>query len=119
MGVDGISGSGGSGLPEAPGNVEGSNVERPGESFSVEQAEGTATSDLDRVASGELSVDGYLDARVRAATSHLEGVLGPEQLADVQEQLREQLLTDPLLSRLVQRALGSTPAEPNRGQTSR
>ena len=114
MGVDGISGSGGSGLPDAP-----TNVERSGEGFAVEQSAGAPPSELERVASGELSVDGYLDARVSEATRHLQSVLGPEQLASVQEQLRDQLLTDPLLTRLVQRALGTSPGEPNPGETGR
>jgi hypothetical protein len=109
MGVDGIGSSGGSG-PIDP----SLGVGRPSADFAVEHTDAAQASDLDRVASGELSVDAYLDARVREATTHLAGALDPEQLATLQEQLREQLRTDPLLARLVHRALGSTPSEPSR-----
>lgn len=109
MGVDGIGSSGGSGPPDPAAGVG-----RPSADFAVERADATSASDLDRVASGELSVDSYLDARVQEATTHLASALGPEQLATLQEQLREQLRTDPLLTRLVHRALGTTPSEPSR-----
>ena len=122
MGVDGINGPGGSGIPEPPAQDGAS----PGE-FSVTGPSGTASSgvaasgaaaaassELDRVASGELSVEQYLDARVERATSHLVGALPAEQLQDLKEVLREQLATDPVLVHLVSRVLGTDASEPGR-----
>lgn len=110
MGVDGISGAGPSGPPGPPEKPEAADS-----TFSLSAAgESGAATDLERVASGELSVDQYLDARVQQATRHLEGALRPEQLATLQEQLREQLGTDPVLQRLVQRTLGASAPEPSR-----
>lgn len=57
---------------------------------------------------GELGVDQYLDGRVEQATAHLAASLDPEQLAFIREQLRDQLSSDPVLSKLVQRVTGVT-----------
>jgi hypothetical protein len=110
MGVDGIGGAGPSGPPDAPGKPGASEG-----SFSLEaSAESREPTDLDRVASGDLSVEGYLDARVDRATRHLQGAVGPEVLKSLQQELREQLSSDPVLQRLVQRTLGASASEPSR-----
>lgn len=102
MGVDGISG-GSPPIPDVPTAKEAS----PREAFSVEAAApANPATELDRVQSGELSVAEYLEARVNEATRHLESTLGPEQLSMIREQLQEQLSTDPVLMRLVQRSVG-------------
>jgi hypothetical protein len=105
MGVDGISG----GSPPSP-DVPAAKEASPREAFSVEAAAPALNpaTDLDRVQSGELSVAEYLEARVNEATRHLEGAMGPEQLSMIREQLQEQLSTDPVLVRLVQRSVGSS-----------
>jgi hypothetical protein len=112
MGVDGINGAGPSGPPDALPATDSAGAATP---FSATAAgEARPVTDLDRVASGELSVEQYLDARVERATGHLANALSPDQLAAVQEELREQLATDPMLQRLVQRTLGATAPEPPR-----
>jgi hypothetical protein len=80
------------------------------EPFRVEKgarASGVAPSSLDRVRNGEISVSDYLDGKVNEVTSHLAGRLTPDQLAFVQENLREQLSTDPVLVDLVKVATGA------------
>lgn len=113
MGVDGINGAGPSGPPDALPATDSAEAATP---FSAVTAAGEVrpVTDLDRVASGELSVEQYLDARVERATGHLANALAPDQLAALQEELREQLATDPMLQRLVQRTLGVTAPEPPR-----
>ncbi|MBN1609570.1 MAG: hypothetical protein JW940_23260, partial [Polyangiaceae bacterium] len=66
---------------------------------------------LERVRSGELSLDQYLDGRVQEAVQHLVGKLSPDQLDFVRETLREQLSSDPVLVELVGRAVGTERAE--------
>jgi hypothetical protein len=74
--------------------------------------ERTGASDaLERVRSGELSLDQYLDGRVQEAVQHLVGKLSPEQLDFVRGTLREQLSSDPVLVELVQRTVGTESAE--------
>jgi hypothetical protein len=117
MGVDGINGPGGGAPPTGPSDVAGAasqGAEPARFDRALDPTSSSAPTDLERVASGELSVDDYLDARVHAATAHLNGVLNEDQLSQVREELRDRLSTDPLLARLVQRALGVSPSEPNR-----
>jgi hypothetical protein len=70
----------------------------------------TAVSPAEQVRGGELSLDAYLDLRVQEATRHLEGRLGPGDLARIQRTLREQLATDPALQALVKSATGLAPS---------
>jgi hypothetical protein len=70
----------------------------------------TGVSPAEQVRGGELSLDAYLDLRVQEATRHLEGRLGPGDLARIQKTLREQLTTDPALQALVKGATGLTPS---------
>ncbi|MCS6900997.1 MAG: hypothetical protein RMJ98_14540 [Myxococcales bacterium] len=66
-------------------------------------------SPAEQVRRGDLSLDAYLDLRVQEATRHLEGHLGPGDLARIQRTLREQLATDPALQALIKGATGVTP----------
>lgn len=121
MGIDGIGKPPGPGLP--PGAVGGSSGARKpgaarGESFSVERA-GTAeraqpSDALTQLRRGELSLEQYLDTRVASAVEHLQGKLPAEQLAFVEQSLREQLSNDPVLVELVRRATGASTMEGNR-----
>lgn len=112
MGIDGISGRG----PTDLGGVTGPNAPVGAkDSFRLDArgpVEQTGPSDaLERVRSGELSLDQYLDGRAEEAVQHLVGKLPPEQLDFVRETLREQLGSDPVLVELVKRATGADPAE--------
>jgi hypothetical protein len=112
MGIDGISGRGPAGL----GGITGPNAPvSKSDSFRLDPqapAERTGMSDvLERVRSGELSLDQYLDGRVQEAVQHLVGKLSPDQLDFVRQSLREQLSSDPVLVELVQRTVGSQPTE--------
>jgi len=86
-----------------------------GSDFKVEPASSAAVevlSDAQRLESGELGLEQYLEARVEQAVSHLAGVMTPDQLDLIKEQLREQLQgSDPVLRRLVQRATGASVAD--------
>ncbi len=88
-----------------------------GAPFSVGAAAPSAAArgsvELGQLQRGELSLDAYLDARVSSATQHLQGQLEPEQLEFVQQTLREQLATDPVLSELARRTTGVVPPEPS------
>jgi hypothetical protein len=113
MGIDGI-GKGSGGLP-----IGGIDSAQPGEAAAKGQAEfkisgpssaePAAPTSLDRLRSGEISMDQYLDVQVHEATSHLGGRLQPEQLSFVRDSLREQLSTDPVLIDLVKQATGALP----------
>jgi hypothetical protein len=114
MGVDGI----GSGGRPAPGVGGGEQLDGPrgAETDPAESASGALGSErstgsalLDQLKRGEIDIEGYLDAQVNAAMSHVQGSLPAAQLDFVREALREQIATDPVLAELVRRATGSTP----------
>ena len=65
-----------------------------------------ASAALDGIRQGRLDVNGYIDAKVHEATAHLSH-LAPGQLETVQRVVREQLLADPHLRDLVEKATGS------------
>ena len=112
MGVDGISGGG---IPPIPKPGAGESASATDAEFSVkETGETKEATALERLEAGDLSVDEYLETRVRHATEHLEGALAPDQLEMIREELRDQLSTDPVLQRLVQRTLGASAPEPSR-----
>lgn len=64
----------------------------------------TAASPLERLRTGEIDLRGYVDLRVREATSHLAGVLGPSDLARVRDELQEVIELDPDVAALVKAA---------------
>jgi len=113
MSVDGI-GRGGrnvggvqnGGAPVAPTAAEGSHdVGR------TEGARVSASSSLERLGRGEISLDQYLDARVGDAVRHLEGRMSGTQMDVVRTALRESFASDPVLMELVRRATGSVPSQ--------
>lgn len=75
------------------------------EVLGAKSAEGaSATSPLERLRTGEIDLKGYADIRVRDATSHLEGVLAPDDLAKIQDELRDVIENDPDIAALVKGA---------------
>ena len=118
MGIDGVGKPGGIGpLGGAPGASSADPA--TGASFKSELdvaavARTDAKSPLSQLERGEISVEQYLDLRVRDATRHVEGLLEPEQLAFVKEALRLELETDPVLVELVRRTTGSTAPDNER-----
>ncbi|HEX4341192.1 MAG TPA: hypothetical protein VH062_35025 [Polyangiaceae bacterium] len=120
MGVDGIGGGGRPILPGLPGLPGSAGVDlastgsvRADATASAEgatSAEGVAGSPLlERLRTGELDLDGYLDAQVTAATAHVQSSLSSTQLDFIREALREQIAADPVLIELVRRATGAAP----------
>lgn len=114
MGIDGIGKPPGASIAAVDG-IPGADAARPSAPFAVPRS--VEASPTDRVSAalsslqrGELTLDQYLDGRVKDATSHLVGKLSAEQLTFVQQSLREQLVSDPVLVELVQRTTGSSPA---------
>lgn len=63
---------------------------------------------LDRLRSGEIDVNGYVDIKVSEATSHL-AALPPAELERVRDALRDWMASDPTLVDLVRTATGSVP----------
>ncbi len=104
MGIDGIGGPPIPGAPGAAGSVDA--TVRATESFrveagvSVEKGEGP----FDRLRSGELTSEQYLEIRVEQAITPFLHTLGPEQLEFVRATLRERLQSDPMLVELARRA---------------
>lgn len=99
-----IGGVGGPGAPAVDPRA-GANKASFNETLGAKQAEGAqSTSPLERLKSGELDLKGYVDVRVRDATSHLEGVLAPDDLAKVQDELRDVIENDPDIAALVKGA---------------
>ncbi|HLK40308.1 MAG TPA: hypothetical protein VKU41_26335 [Polyangiaceae bacterium] len=60
---------------------------------------------LDRLRSGSVSFEGYLDLKVDEASAHL-GPMSPTQLEAVRRALRDRLATDPTLVDLVKTSTG-------------
>src|SRR5260221_6687804 len=114
MGVDGIGGGGrpipdvGSGELAGARRIEAEPIRVGAEPDGVERPEGSAA--LEQLARGEIDLERYLDAQVKAAVSHIEGQLPDEQIDFIRETLRGQLSTDPVLLELVRRATGDAPA---------
>jgi hypothetical protein len=112
MGIDRI-GKGGGIAPTGAGNVSGSSPTGPTqETFKVARTaptEAASNAALDRVRSGEMTINQYLDHQVDQATSHLSGKLSVEQMDFIRQSLREQLSSDPALVDLVKGATGAVP----------
>ena len=111
MGIDGIGKPPGAHIGGV-GGLQRTDAPRSAEAFALDP--GTAAAPASRVSAalsslqrGELSLDQYLDGRVSDATQHLAGKITPDQLEFVQQSLREQLATAPVLVELVQRTTGS------------
>jgi hypothetical protein len=63
---------------------------------------------LDRLRSGEVDLDGYMNLKVDEATAHLSA-LPPAQLDAIRSALRERISSDPALVDLVRAATGQVP----------
>jgi hypothetical protein len=114
MGIDGIGKPPGAG---GPGGIGGGPLGPGGTGKTFEVSPGAAAkpaagSDaLQRLESGEMSLEAYLDTRVSDAVSHLDGKLPADQLEFVRQTLRQQLETDPVLVQLVRRATSAVKTE--------
>ncbi|MFZ5896482.1 MAG: hypothetical protein ACOY0T_35840 [Myxococcota bacterium] len=112
MSIDGIGrppgGPGGVGPLSGPASPSAS-----GETFRVESGEAPSASSgsslLDRLSSGEISVEQYLDARVEEAVAPLVSKLPADAVEHIKSSLRADLETDPVLVELVRRATGVAP----------
>lgn len=97
-------------VPPATNEIAGPSPTGARETFQVSRAAPSeAAGPIERVRSGEITVEEYLDSKVSEATSHLEGKLSSENLEFVQNSLREQLANDPVLVDLVRGAAGAVP----------
>jgi hypothetical protein len=113
MGIDRIGKSGGVPPPAPPrGADSASRPEGAGHSFEVSKSSAAApaagvdaTTALERLRLGQIDLQGYLDAKVDEATSHLAGLPAGE-LSSIRAALRERLATDPALVELVRQATG-------------
>jgi hypothetical protein len=72
------------------------------------QVDPATASPLERLRTGAIDLNGYLDMKVDAATAHLQG-LSPKEMGAVKKMLRDQIASDPALSDLVKQATGSAP----------
>jgi hypothetical protein len=68
-------------------------------------------SPLDQLKAGKIDFDGYLDLKVKEATTHLHG-LAPSQIDSIRSMLRDRMATDPELLDLVKQATGHVPSIP-------
>lgn len=114
--TSGIGGAGGGGGPKIGGvtgpaapssatNADKAKGASFGETLGAKGAEQAGgASPLERLRSGELDLKGYVDVRVREATAHLENLLSPEDLAKVQDELRDVIENDPDIAALVKGA---------------
>ncbi len=111
MSIDGIGKPNGlTGITPAQSGIVAPSSSSAGEAFKIHQSTPPqATTALERLRAGELTVSQYLDQKVEAATQHLAGRVSAEQLAFIHENLRAQLASDPVLLELVQAASGSMP----------
>ena len=107
MSIDRIGG------PSAPAPVGGPDGAKAIEASGAEAAaQAQAASPAEQVRAGTLSVGAYVELRVGEATKHLEGVLSPRDLGLVQETLRGELMSDPMLRGLTESAIGRSLEEP-------
>ncbi len=121
MGIDRIGKGGGATPPidATPTGVGAPRAAEPSRAFRVEPSrtesavpvDAARPSPLDRLRSGELDMNGYLDLKVDEATTHLRA-LPPGELTAVRKMLRDQLATDPALADLVEHATGRPPTPP-------
>lgn len=64
---------------------------------------------LQRLKSGQISLDEYLDLRTERALDHVRGKVPADMLETIRVTLKDQLRSDPVLIELVQRATGQVP----------
>jgi hypothetical protein len=73
-----------------------------------EEVARTESGPLERFRAGEIDLEAYLDLKVQAAMSHLEG-LTPGQRDDARAILRAEIATEPALRELLLRATRREP----------
>ena len=127
MGIDRI-GKGGAPPPAGPASSKGAGPsdrvrgpepsrpfeirpERAGEAAKAAEIGATGSSPLERLRTGQIDLNGYLDLKVDQATAHLHG-LSPAELGAVKTMLRDQIAQDPSLTDLVKQATGRAPTPP-------
>ena len=69
------------------------------------------TTPLARLRSGEIDLNGYIDAKVEERTKDIKGI-SADELDFIKTTLRDQMKTDPALVDLVRTATGETPEPP-------
>jgi len=118
MGIDRIGSKGPPALPleQARGPSSVAETSRPFEVTKAGQspkvgAVDVPTTSLDRLRSGEIDLNGYLDEKVNEATAHLVDLPG-DQLEGIRGALRDRMASDPTLVDLVRVATGSSPQPP-------
>ena len=124
MGIDGI---GGGRPPIGPTGGAAGPAKTSGEGFSLDRDGASAelahssvkteaspqigsTADLERLQSGAISLDDYLQTRADQAVAHLASALSKQQLDVIKERLVLQMKQDPTVAALVHRATGILPA---------
>lgn len=112
MGIDRIGKGGPSAPPPPPKEVGGKEftVSKPAaaERAAGAQAAQAAHVALDRLRSGEIDLQRYLDLKVDQATAHISS-LPTAEVEAIRKQLRHRLASDPALADLVRAATGRTP----------
>src|SRR5258706_6131364 len=74
--------------------------ERAAEVAKTSQVSATGASALERLRTGQIDMNGYLDLKVEQATAHLRG-LSPVELGQVKSMLRDQISSDPAFPELL------------------
>jgi hypothetical protein len=72
------------------------------------RAAGAPSTAPERLRSGDVDLQGYVDLKVDEATSHLSA-LPPAELASIRSALRDRMAADPSLVELLQTATGQPP----------
>ena len=75
----------------------------PGKQAAARAARKPVSEALARLRRGEMTLDEYLDFRAARAVEHLKDRVSAEQLAIVQETIKESLTNDPVLSEQLRR----------------
>ncbi len=109
-----VSGAGAPGAPDAASATEktkGPKETSFSETLSANEASKTnsasqtgAAEPLDRLRAGEIDRTQYVELKVHEATAHLDGMLPAEDVAKIQDELRDLLENDPDVAALVKRA---------------
>jgi hypothetical protein len=77
------------------------------EAAAVSPTAPAGASPLEKLRTGEVDLEGYLDLKVHEAVGHLKG-LRPAELSEIRATLREHMAQDPGLAELVRRATGES-----------
>jgi hypothetical protein len=118
MGIDGIGKKGPPTAPPPAGPTGGraAGTTRPFEAGKPQATTASAPVEaprtaLDRLKAGEIDANGYIEAKVKEATSHL-GVLPPGRIDEIRTMLRQRMTSDPTLADLLRTAVGHAVPPP-------